>query len=253
MGASGETYTGFPTWINGSRCNGVILSNANTTTPAWAISGSVASGTNNRCSENRGVLSYQFLRMLAQGMGQQFTPGSATTEHVSSSYSECQSTDTTGGAVCDIIPSGPVNGVMFQTVTPIPVVPGHYYTFGVDTAYMNCGAAAADPSYQFAWTDAANVAHTIGDPLDGCQASTDPNVKAFTQSVTANIGGAFGTVTKNVRINSMTTNAAFQANTASLGIKMWNNNGVRTATTAPSTTSGSSTSRRSWTSPSARP
>lgn len=226
VGATGETYTGSPAWIDAARCNGVILSNANSTTPAWAISGSVASGANNRCSEDSGVLSYQFLRMLALGMGQQFSPGSPTTQHVSSSYTECQSTDTTGGQVCDTIPAGPANGVMFKTVKPISVTPGHYYTFGVDTAYTNCNVAAADPSYQFAWTDSAGVAHPIGSPVNGCQTTSDPNVKAYTQSVTANIGGAFGTVTKTVRINSMTSNAPFQASTSAVGIEMWNNNGT---------------------------
>ncbi len=225
VGAGGQTYTGSPSWINGTRCNGVILSYANTTTPVWAQSGTVASGTNNRCADTRTVRSYQFLRMLALAMGQQFTPGSPTTDHVDSSYTECQSTDTSGGT-CDTLPSGQNNGVMFRTAQPIPVTVGHYYAFHVDTAYMNCNTASADPSYQAAWVDAANGVHTIGSPLDGCQTSTSPTVTSYTQSVTSAVGGAFGTVTKTVRINSFTTDTAFQATTSTLNLELWNNNGT---------------------------
>jgi len=223
VGASGETYTGSPSWINGTRCNGVILSYANTTTPTWAQSGTGA--TANRCADAAGVRSYQFLRMLALAMGQQFTPGSPTTDHVNSSYTECPSTSS-GGSTCDTLPSGQTNGVMFRTTTPIPVTVGHYYAFHVDTAYMNCGIAGADPSYQFAWIDATNGVHTIGSPLNGCQPTTSPNVKTYTQSVTSNVGGDFGTVTKTVRINSLTTDVAFQATASTLNLEMWNNDGA---------------------------
>jgi uncharacterized repeat protein (TIGR01451 family) len=227
VGAGGQTYTGSPNWINAARCNGVILDYSNTTTPAWAQS---TTANPNRCADSPGVLSYQFLRMLALGMGQQFTPGSPTTDHIDSSYTECTSTASAGGT-CDIIPSGPTNGVMFKTATPIPVTVGHYYAFHVDTAYMNCKSATgapdpADPAYQFAWTDASNGVHPIGSALNGCLTSTSPTVSSFTQSVTSDVGGFFDSVTKPVRIDSMTTDQAFQATTSTLGIQMWNNNGT---------------------------
>ncbi|MFL6061824.1 MAG: SpaA isopeptide-forming pilin-related protein [Marmoricola sp.] len=226
VGAGGQTYTGSPSWINAARCNGVILSYANTTTPPWAQS----TVTNpNRCADSAGVRSYQFLRMLALAMGQQLTPASPTTDHIDSSYTECQSTAVSGG-LCDIIPSGPTNGVMFKTVTPIPVTAGHYYAFHVDTAYMNCksstGPDPADPGYQFAWTDAGNVAHPIGAPLDGCLTANTSTSTSFTQTVTSTVGGLFGTATKDVRVNSMTTDQAFQATSSTLGIQMWNTNGT---------------------------
>ncbi|QSZ51937.1 hypothetical protein AYX19_02215 [Paenarthrobacter ureafaciens] len=224
-GASGQTYTGSPQRINGIRCNGVILSHDNTTTPAWAVSGSAGTATNNRCADSSGVRSYQFLRMLALAMGQEFTPNSPATNHVNSSYTECRSTSTSSGT-CDTLPTGPTDGLMFKTAAPIAVAPGHYYTFGVDTAYMNCGLPAGDPSYQFARSDELGNVTLIGAPLNGCQSTTDPNVTSSEQEVTSNVGGVFGTVTKSVRINSMTSDVAFQATTESLGLEMWNTNGT---------------------------
>ncbi|AMB38982.1 hypothetical protein AUT26_01100 [[Arthrobacter] sp. ATCC 21022] len=224
-GASGQMYTGSPQWINGIRCNGVILSQDNTTTPAWAVSGSAGTASNNRCADSSGVRSYQFLRMLALAMGQEFTPNSPATNHVNSSYTECRSTSTSSGT-CDTLPTGPTDGLMFKTAAPIAVAPGHYYTFGVDTAYMNCGLPAGDPSYQFARSDELGNVTLIGAPLNGCQSTTDPNVTSSEQEVTSNVGGVFGTVTKSVRINSMTSDVAFQATTESLGLEMWNTNGT---------------------------
>ncbi|MFJ4028557.1 hypothetical protein ACIPWF_14370 [Paenarthrobacter sp. NPDC089989] len=225
VGAAGETYTGSPGWIDATRCNGVILSYGNTDTPPWAVSGAAGSGTENRCAENGTRRSYQQLRMLAKGMGQQFSPGSPDTEHVTSSFTECPSTPTTTG-FCALIPAGPKFGVMFKTVNPVATTAGHYYTFGVDTAYINCMDPSGDPSYQFAKIDADGTVTPIGDPLNGCQTSSDPNVQAYKQQVTSDIGGVFGTVTKTVNINSMTTNQAFQATGSSMGLEMWNNNGA---------------------------
>ncbi|MFE4081975.1 hypothetical protein [Paenarthrobacter sp. YIM B13468] len=225
VGKGGQTYTGSSGWVDAARCNGVILSYRNSNTPTWAQSGTAAEGKNNRCAEVAGIRSYQYMRMLALGMGQQFTPGSPSTNHVNSSYTECPST-TSSGSGCDFIPSGPTDGVMFKTAKPIPVTAGHYYTFGVNTAYMNCGVASGDPSYQFATVDSAGAVTRIGNPLNGCQTSDDPNVDSFQQQVTSDVGGTPGTVTRTVNINSMTSNTAIQATGNSLGLEMWNNNGA---------------------------
>ncbi|WP_426005422.1 DUF7507 domain-containing protein [Paenarthrobacter sp. NyZ202] len=224
VGATGQTYTGSISWINGIRCNGVILSYDNSETPPWAVSGAAGSGTENRCADVDTRRSYQHLRMLAQAMGQQFTPGSPSTNHVTSSFTECLSTNTAGG-FCATLPAGPTDGVMFKTANPLATTAGHYYTFGVDTAYMNCFGGTSDPSYQFARIDADGTVTPIGDPLNGCQASSDPNVQAYQQNVTSDVGGSFGTITKTVNINSMLTNEAFQSTGGSLGLEMWNNNG----------------------------
>ncbi|MDI2035992.1 DUF7507 domain-containing protein [Paenarthrobacter nitroguajacolicus] len=224
-GATGQTYTGSPLWIDGVRCNGVILSYDNTDTPPWAASGAAGSGTENRCADVGTRRSYQHLRMLAKAMGQQFTPTSPDTNHVTSSYTECLSTDTAGG-FCATLPAGPSNGVMFKTANPLATTAGHYYTFGVDAAYMNCFGGASDPSYQFARIDAGGTVTPIGDPLNGCQPTSDPNVQAYQQQVTSNVGGSFGTITKTVNITSMLTDQAFQSTGGSLGLEMWNNNGT---------------------------
>lgn len=225
VGKGGQSYTGSPAWIDASRCNGVILSYRNSTTPRWAQSGTAAEGNDNRCAELADIRSYQYMRMLALAMGQQFTPASPSTNHVNSSYTECPSSSSSGSA-CDAIPSGPTDGVMFRTASPIPVTAGHYYTFGLNTAYMNCGLAAGDPSYQFATVDSAGAVTAIGNPLNGCQTSDDPNVESFQQQVTSDVGGTPGTVTRTVNINSMTSNTAIQATGNSLSLEMWNNNGT---------------------------
>lgn len=225
IGKGGQAYTGSPGWIDAARCNGVILSYRNSNTPAWAQSGTAAEGKSNRCAELADIRSYQYMRMLALGMGQQFTPASPTTNHVNGSYTECPSTSSTG-SVCDAIPSGPADGVMFRTTRPIPVTAGHYYAFGLNTAYMNCGLAAGDPSYQFAAIDSDGTATPVGNPLNGCQTWDDPNVDSFQQQVTSDVGGTPGTVTRTVNVNSMTSNTAIRANGNSLGLEMWNNNGT---------------------------
>ena len=226
-----NTYTGSPKWINGARCNGVIVAYEHATTPAWAQSGSTAatSGANGLCSDSAGVRSYQFLRVLAQGMGQQFTPQSPSTNRVASSYTECQSSSS-GGGTCDTLPTGTSlasGSVMFKTATPFTTIPGHYYVFGIDTAYINCSVAGGSPGYQFATVNPSTGAVTaLGAPLNGCNATSNPNVQVSTQSVRSEIGGNFGPRTLEVRINSMTTNQAIKATGTKLGLQMHNTNGA---------------------------
>lgn len=226
-GAGGRTFTGSPSWINGARCNGVILSYANSTTPVWAQSGDTepTSGPNGRCSDADSVRSFEFLRMLALAMGQQFAPAAPTTAHVVSSYTECQSSTYSGGQ-CDTLPAGPANGVMFQTAQPIAVTPGNFYAFGVKTATINCGSASFNPQYQFAVT-LGGESTTLGNPLDACQGASTANVTAYSQSVTHDVGGDFGTVSRTVQINDMVTDASVlaQPGQTSADIVMWNTNG----------------------------
>ncbi|GAA5196755.1 hypothetical protein GCM10023346_29890 [Arthrobacter gyeryongensis] len=226
-----QTYTGSPKWINGNRCNGIILNYSNSAAPSWALSGTSPSdsGANGRCSEAPWANGYQFLRMLALAMGQQFDPGSPSTYNVVSSYTECPTTLTDTGD-CDVLPVGPnvaTGSVMFKTAQPIATVPGHYYAFSVNTAYINCGAPSTDPGYQFATVDPLTgaVIRNLGTPLNGCSSTSSPNVQTYTQTVTSNVGGNFGTVTRTVKIASMTTNQAFQATGTSIGLEMYNTNG----------------------------
>ncbi|GAB2737986.1 beta strand repeat-containing protein [Arthrobacter bambusae] len=228
---TGKTYTGSPKWINGDRCNGIILNYSNSAAPSWALSGTSSSdsGANGRCSEAPWANGYQFLRMLALAMGQQFDPGSPSTYNVVSSYTECPTTLTNTGD-CDVLPVGPnvaTGSVMFKTAQPIATVPGHYYAFSVNTAYINCGAPSTDPGYQFATVDPLTgaVIRNLGTPLNGCSSASSPNVQTYTQTVTSNVGGSFGTVTRTVKIASMTTNQAFQATGTSIGLEMYNTNG----------------------------
>jgi hypothetical protein len=171
VGAAGQTYTGSPQWINGERCNGVVLSYNDAVPPAWATTPLLT----NKCSTVAGVQSYNGIRTLARGMG--MYKGTGDNEHIVSGYTECVLTALGNTSTCDVIGNGPVNGVMFQTNSQIPVTSGHFYTFGVDTVYGNCAnpssttTQASDPQYQFQLINAAGAATNIGGVLNGCRPS----------------------------------------------------------------------------------
>lgn len=221
VGAAGQTYTGSPQWINGERCNGVVLSYNNSLGPAWASTPLLG----NKCSTVAGVQSYNGIRTLARGMGQ-YT-GSGDNEHIVSGYTECVLDVLGNTSNCDTIGSGPVNGVMFQTNTQVPVTPGHFYTFGVDTVYGNCASPAStttqasDPQYQFQLVNAAGVASNVGGILNGCRPS--PTRTLFTVNRPLAIGAS---TTMNVYASSLVANAPFQYNSPTMGIKMFNASGV---------------------------
>ncbi|MCZ9882117.1 DUF7927 domain-containing protein [Arthrobacter sp. B2a2-09] len=228
---TGQTYTGSPKWIDGYRCNGIILNYSNSAAPSWALSGTSPSdsGVNGRCSKSGWSNGYQFLRMLALAMGQQFAPGSPSTYNVVGSYTECQFL--MSNYDCDVLPVGPnvaTGSVMFKTAQPIATIPGHYYAFSINTAYMNCGIPGGDPGYQFATVDPSTgaVISNLGAPLNGCSSTSSPNVKTYTQTVISDVGGPFGTVARAVNLASMTTNQAFQATGTSIGLEMYNTNGA---------------------------
>jgi uncharacterized repeat protein (TIGR01451 family) len=233
VGAGGKTYTGSPEWIDGERCDGVIISYQNTGTPSWALTDNGASVTPPappyRCSTSTGVESLQFLRLLARAMGQQFGGGDAN--QVVSQFTECNNTNSSsysGSTVCPTIPTGSTNGVMLQTEQSFTTIPGHYYVFGVDTAYI-CGSSASDPRYQFGYFTGNNPATVapVGAELNGCSTTNSPTVQHFTRSYTLDSTyGAFSGQTRTISLNSMLTNSAVRATTTSMGISLWNNQGA---------------------------
>ena len=221
VGAAGQTYTGSTDWINGNRCNGVILSYSNSTVPAWAATPPLT----NKCSTVAGVQSYNGIRTLARAMG--VYTGSGDNEHIVSGYTECQLDALGNTTSCDTIGSGATNGVMFQTTSTLPVTSGHFYTFGVDTVYGNCASPdsatvqASDPQYQFQLVDSAGTATNIGSVLDGCRPSPSR------QQITVNRPTAIGAATTMATyVSSLVANAPFQYNSSTLGIKMYNASGV---------------------------
>ena len=221
VSALGQTYTGSTNWINGNRCNGVVLSYNNATSPSWASTPLLT----NKCSQSVGVQSYNGIRTLARGMGA-FT-GNGDNEHIVSSYTECALDAAGNGTTCDVIPSGPTNGVLFQTTAPHPVTPGHFYTFGVDTVYGNCSnfnsptTQADDPQYQFQLIDSTGAATNVGSILNGCRPS--PTRQTFVVNRPAAVGTS---TTMTAHVSSLMANAPFQYNGSDLGVKMYNASGV---------------------------
>ncbi|WP_413317560.1 LPXTG cell wall anchor domain-containing protein [Agrococcus sp. 1P02AA] len=234
VGASGQSYTGSPSWINGSRCNGVILSyNNGDATVAGAPSPAWWSTPNqgNACSTVAGVQSYNGIRTLARGMGMYLagrTTSNAVTDsnHIVSGYTECQLTSAGNTSTCDIIGNGPTNGVMFQTTQSIPVAPNRYYTFSVDTIFGNCASPAStatqasDPQYQFQLVNAAGVAQNVGGILNGCRPGPER------EQLTVTRPRAVGTATTMTAFgNSLAADGAFLYPSSSLGIRMYNASG----------------------------
>lgn len=70
---AGSSYDAADDWRNGKRCNGIVLSYLNETTPLWAQ----GSTTRPYCNEDPGVQSYNGVRTLARAMGGS-TAGGAT-------------------------------------------------------------------------------------------------------------------------------------------------------------------------------
>lgn len=221
VGAAGQTYTGSPQWINGERCNGVVLSYNNATAPAWASTPALT----NKCSTVAGVQSYNGIRTLARAMG--VYSGQRDNEHIVSGYTECQLTSLGNTSTCDIIGSGATNGVMFQTTTLIPVTPNRYYTFGVDTVYGNCSnptsttTQASDPQYQFQLVDGAGTATNIGGVLNGCRPSSSRQTYVVNRPIAVGT-----TTTMTAYVQPLRADAAFRYTGSSLGIKMYNASGV---------------------------
>jgi uncharacterized repeat protein (TIGR01451 family) len=223
-GYSGFRYTGAPGWINGVRCNGVILSAGSATAPAWATTGN-ANAPQYACGLDDGVQSWSFVRLLALASGQQF--GGDTDNFVYTSFSECNHT-TTGGGTCTTVAAGATDGVLWQTVQPIPLpAPNRYVTFGVDTAAICAGAS---PRYQFAYrVPGASTWTTLGTAVDACSSNQNANTQHVTRTYSltpAATGGitwsAFQGQSRTVALNRMSSNQAVQLAGGLLEVKMYN-------------------------------
>lgn len=224
--AGNPLYLASPQWTEGERCNGVIL-NQNMTNGS-----SVESATANKCNTSNGVQSYNFLLMLPQALQQAFgTPtGSSHPNTAVSSYTECK---VSGPNQCDTLPTGTnlaTGSVLFQTPQLLPTVKDRYYSFGIDTAYINCGTGpqASDPRYVFSLFETPSGPLTrIGSDLNGCSATSNPNLSTETQSVTRNFTfGGTRPQTRSVRVSRMVTDASFKATGSSLGLKLHNATGA---------------------------
>lgn len=225
-GYSGYTYTGSAGWTNGTRCNGVILSQASATPPAWAITGS-PNAPQYACGLDDGVQSWSFVRLLALAMGQQF--GGSTGNFVYTSFSECNHTMTDGGT-CPAVPAGERDGVLWQTTTPIPLPgPNRYMAFGVDTAAL-CGAASQNPRYQFAYrVPGAPTWTSLGDPVEACSTTQSPNTEHHERTyplTSATTSGttweAFEGQSRTVALNRLSPDEVVRLAGGLLEVKMYN-------------------------------
>lgn len=210
----GQTYTGSAAWIDGTNCNGIILSANNSTLPAWANGGTTNSG--NKCNSAVGNQSYNALRTMARAMGIRF--GGLDNNHVVSAYTECP------GGTCTTIGSGPTNGVMFKTKSLIPVTPNHFYLFSVNAAAENCSSPGSstiqpsDPQWQFQLFDASNTFTNVGGIIDVC------GTGQITLSVTNLQTSPFPTSVNVYMQNLKATPILFSGN--ALGVQIYNNSGV---------------------------
>jgi len=225
-GYSGYTYTGSAGWVNGVRCNGVILSQASVTTPAWATTGN-ANAPQYSCGLDDGVQSWSFGRLLALAMGQQF--GGSTGNFVYTSFSECNHTTTDGGT-CPTVPAGETDGVLWQTSTPIPLPgPNRYMAFGVDTAAL-CGAASQNPRYQFAYrVPGAPTWASLGQPVEACStaqsSSTEHHERTYPLTSATTNGttwAAFEGQSRTVALNRLSPDEVVKLAGGWLEVKMYN-------------------------------
>lgn len=225
-GYSGYTYTGSAGWIDGVRCNGVILSQASATAPAWATTGSTTA-PQYACGLDDGVQSWSFVRLLALAMGQQF--GGSAGNFVYTSFSECNNTTTSGGT-CPTVPAGETDGVLWQTSTPIPLPgPNRYMAFGVDTAAL-CGAASQNPRYQFAYRVPGVPTWTsLGQPVEACStaqtSNTEHHERTYPLTPAATNGTtweAFDGQSRTIALNRLSPDEVVKLAGGHLEVKMYN-------------------------------
>jgi uncharacterized repeat protein (TIGR01451 family) len=144
-GASSETYTGSPNWA-GTYCDGWIL-NASSPLPAP--------------SSNCTNADWTPLKVLTQALGtfQGMTASAAAANQALSEYTD----------------GNPGPGVMFQTVSPIPAIAGHFYQVTAIFGAENCPNGATKPSLTFSLLVNGTVT-PVGTNLDPC---TDPSAVAI--------------------------------------------------------------------------
>lgn len=223
---AGQTYTADANWINGDRCDGIVLSYnnglnvANGGAPAWATTTSTQA---NQCSPLTTVQSYNGIRTLARALGS--VVGGGDDNHMVSSYTEC--TQDTAGNIpsggCDTLPTGPTASRMFQTNLGIPVSPNHFYTFAVDAVAGNCSGAItspqpSDPKFQFQLVSGATRTD-VGAPLNPCR---DASRQAFTVSRPLTVGSA----TMSGFVSRLRADSAFLFPGSSLGVAAYNTSGI---------------------------
>ncbi|WP_408897733.1 SpaA isopeptide-forming pilin-related protein [Nocardioides sp. R1-1] len=229
-GAGGTTYYADTNWREGQRCSGVVLAYANGDStrddgggPNWATTGRTANAQvqQDKCSPLSGVQSYNGIRTLARAMGQ--VVGGGDTNHMVSTYTECNQ-DSAGNIVgCDTLPTGPTTSRMFETVQQIPVTPNHYYTFAVDAVAGNCTGGTipvgSDPQYQFQLLSGATRTD-VGSSLNPCR---DASRQAFTVNRPRAVGSSS---TMSGFVSRLRADTAFMYAGSNLGVAMYNKVGI---------------------------
>ncbi len=230
-GASGTTYLADTNWRDGQRCSGVVLAYANGDStrddgggPAWATTSRVAGGQTmqDKCSPLGGMQSYNGIRTLARAMGQ--VVGGGDSNHLVSTYTECDQDASGNATTCDTLPVGPTVSRMFETQQQIAVTPNHYYTFAVDAVAGNCPGTGtvtqgSDPQYQFQLLSGATRTD-VGTALNPCR---DSSRTAFTVNRPRAIGAA---TTMSGYVSRLRATSAFMYAGSSLGVAMYNKVGI---------------------------
>src|SRR5215471_9917193 len=191
VGATGQTYTADPAWLQ--NCNGVIVTFSNPNT-ALAQSGC----TGNTAAQNQ--IAFASVRQMAWALGS-FEGVAPTTNHAVTAY--------TDGAN-----PGP-NKVQFATVQPIPLsFTGRFLSFSVNTAATNCNVQPNHAMYEFYLVNGATLLPTFTTPIDPCTSPT---------TITAPAIGA--NAAKSYNVGTFYSNKPVLFTGSSVGIQMVNAQG----------------------------
>ncbi|MDR6908006.1 hypothetical protein J2X63_003714 [Agromyces sp. 3263] len=184
----GGTYTADAFWSSIARCNGFVTSSTNT-----KLAGMCNSDGSN------GDLWFNSLRKLTYGIGLINGSANPLTNSANAAFS---------------IGGGANNGVMFETVSPIPLpTPSRFLTFSVSASALNCNLTD-QPRLQFSLKEGVTQL-PIGAPINPC---TDP--RGATVVTTPPIQG--GDNRTEVRAGIFPASTSFITTSNSVGIVMRN-------------------------------
>lgn len=156
-GATGQTYTADPFWLNTTMCNGMVIDS----TTAWNGADCLPAGGT---AANANTW-FNMTKSLAQVLGQVAGSASPTTNAAVGAF--------TAG-------NGTNNSVEFQTATPIslPSATGRFVTFSVNAAATSCSRdfptvpAAGDPRLAFYLKDGSGERAVASSPINVCADGT---------------------------------------------------------------------------------
>ncbi|GAA4360518.1 DUF7927 domain-containing protein [Angustibacter luteus] len=181
VGRTGMTYTADPQW-NGQFCNGLVMRattpKTDTTTPLPSAASAAACATTAPANEF-----WTRLRYMAADMGTYVH--SAAWPYTSFLAGSGQpASDLDNHQVAAFTNGNPGNGTELEFKQPLPVTPGHYFSFSVDEVTMSCinGATVARPQFTMIQQDgtsspAFSTIPNVCDPAQTVQIGGNANAR----------------------------------------------------------------------------